>query len=89
MTQAQAALIGAQFAPVAAGDRTATWSISFVGNVPARPIPFRERQPAQALAPPTTAPTGSANAPSNAGAGALGWLNLLGLLSLLGLGRRR
>ncbi len=38
----------------------------------------------------STAPTSSANAPLNAGAGALGWINLLGLLVLLGLaGARR
>lgn len=82
-------LIGAQFAPVASGDRTATWSINFVGNVPARTVPLQGTATGAGAAPPTTAPTGSANAPSNAGAGALGWLNLLGLLSLLALGRRR
>jgi hypothetical protein len=79
--------IGAQFVPTAAGARTATWNVNFVGSptVPARPVTLQGT--ATGTAP---APTTSANAPLNAGAGALGWINLLGLLVLLGFsGARR
>jgi mono/diheme cytochrome c family protein len=83
-------LIGVQFAPTAAGDRTATWSINFVGNVSARSVPLQGTATGAAAGGTSPAPTGSANAPSNAGAGALGWLSLLGLFSLLGIaGTRR
>ena len=79
-------LIGVQFAPTATGSRTATWNVNFVGNVPMREITLQ----GTATGPGTSsAPTSSANAPLNAGAGALGWMNLLGLLALLGVSRSR
>jgi cytochrome c553 len=79
--------IGAQFVPTAAGARTATWNVNFVGSpsVPAREVSLQGTATGTA-----SAPTSSANAPLNAGAGALGWINLLGLLVLLGFsGARR
>jgi hypothetical protein len=79
--------IGAQFVPTAAGARTATWNVNFVGSpsVPAREVTLQGTATGTA-----SAPTSSANAPLNAGAGALGWINLLGLLVLLGFsGARR
>lgn len=79
--------LGVQFAPTASGARTATWNVNFVGNVPAREITLQGT--ATGAGSPTQAPTSSANAPLNAGAGALGWINLLGLLALLGASRRR
>jgi mono/diheme cytochrome c family protein len=78
--------IGFEFVPTAAGARTATWRVIFVGNVPARDITL---QGTATGAGGSTAPTSSANAPLNAGAGALGWMNLLGLLALLGVSRAR
>jgi hypothetical protein len=80
--------IGAQFVPTAAGARTATWNVNFVGSpsVPAREVTLQGTATGAAAAP---APTSSANAPTNAGAGALGWINLLGLLTLLGVSRKR
>lgn len=79
--------IGAQFVPTAAGSRTATWNVNFVGNVPTREVTLQGTATGAGT---TSAPTSSANAPLNAGAGALGWLNLLGLLALLGVsGTRR
>ena len=78
--------IGFEFVPTAAGARTATWRVTFVGNVPARDITL---QGTATGAGGSTAPTSSANAPLNAGAGALGWLNLLGLLAMLGVSRAR
>lgn len=81
--------IAFEFVPTAGGTRTATWRVTFVGNVPARDITLQGTASGAAAGGTTPAPTGSANAPSNAGAGALGWLNLLGLLSLLGIARRR
>lgn len=78
--------IGFEFVPTAAGARTATWRVTFVGNVPARDITL---QGTATGAGGSTAPTSSANAPLNAGAGALGWMNLLGLLALLGVSRTR
>jgi mono/diheme cytochrome c family protein len=78
--------IGAQFVPTAAGARTATWNVNFVGSpsVPAREVTLQGTATGTA-----SAPTSSANAPLNAGAGALGWMNLLGLLALLGVSRTR
>ncbi len=77
----------AQFVPTATGSRTATWNVNFVGNVPTREVTL---QGTASGAGTSSAPTSSANAPLNAGAGALGWLNLLGLLALLGVsGKRR
>ncbi len=78
--------IGFEFVPTAAGASTATFRVTFVGNVPARDITL---QGTATGAGGSTAPTSSANAPLNAGAGALGWMNLLGLLALLGVGRAR
>lgn len=79
--------IGAQFAPTAAGDRTATWNVNFSGNVPARALSLQGTATATGTPAPapgaSPAPT-SANAPVNAGAGALGWMQLLGLFGLLG-----
>ena len=78
--------IGFEFVPTTAGASTATYRVTFVGNVPARDITL---QGTATGAGGSTAPTSSANAPLNAGAGALGWLNLLGLVALLGLSRSR
>jgi len=79
--------IAAQFVPTAAGSRTATWNVNFVGNVPTREVTLQGTATGAGT---SSAPTSSANAPLNAGAGALGWLNLLGLLALLGVsGKRR
>ncbi|MGH6608792.1 MAG: hypothetical protein ACRECQ_00900 [Burkholderiaceae bacterium] len=76
--------IGAQFAPTAAGARTATWTVSFTGsNVPARTVTL-EGTATGSSAGAAPAPTTSANAPLNAGAGALGWMQLFGLFALLG-----
>ena len=80
--------IGAQFVPTVAGSRTATWNVNFVGNVPAREVTLQGTATAAGTAT-APAPTSSANAPLNAGAGALGWINLLGLLALLAVGRTR
>ena len=80
--------IGFEFVPTTAGASTATFRVTFVGNVPARDVTL---QGTATGAGGSTAPTSSANAPLNAGAGALGWMNLLGLLVLLGVSwvRRR
>lgn len=86
--------IGAQFAPSTAGTRTAAWTINFVGAVAPRSLSLQgtattTAAPAPAPAPaPTPAPS-AANAPTSGGGGAIGWLNLLGLAALAGLGRRR
>jgi hypothetical protein len=79
-------VIGFEFVPTSAGASTATFRVTFVGNVPARDITL---QGTATGAGGSTAPTSSANAPLNAGAGALGWMNLLGLLALLGVSRTR
>jgi mono/diheme cytochrome c family protein len=79
--------IGFEFVPTTAGASSATYRVTFVGNVPARDITLQGTATGTAGSP--TAPTSSANAPLNAGAGALGWINLLGLLALLGLCRAR
>ena len=78
--------LGFEFVPTNAGASTATFRVTFVGNVPARDITL---QGTATGAGSSTAPTSSANAPLNAGAGALGWMNLLGLLTLLGVSRAR
>ena len=78
--------IGFEFVPTTTGSSTATWRVSFVGNVPPRDITLQGTATGVGGSP---APTSSANAPLNAGAGALGWINLLGLLALLGIGRAR
>jgi len=74
--------LGFEFVPTTAGASTATFRVTFVGNVPAREITL---QGTATGAGGSTAPTSSANAPLNAGAGAIGWMNLIGLLALLGL----
>ena len=78
--------IGFEFAPTAAGSSTATFKVTFVGNVPPRDITL---QGTATGAGGSTAPTSSANAPLNAGAGALGWASLLGLFALVGVSRSR
>ena len=78
--------LGFEFVPTTAGASTAVFRVTFVGNVPARDITL---QGTASGAGGSTAPTSSANAPLNAGAGALGWINLLGLLALLGVSRAR
>jgi mono/diheme cytochrome c family protein len=78
--------LGFEFVPTTAGASTATFRVTFVGNVPARDITL---QGTATGAGGSTAPTSSANAPLNAGAGSLGWMNLLGLLALLGARRAR
>lgn len=85
--------IAYQFAPTAAGARTATWSVNFTGgNVPARTLSLEGTATAAgapAPAPGGSAPTTSANAPLNAGAGAFGWMQLFGLFALLGAAANR
>jgi hypothetical protein len=90
--------IGAQFAPTAAGSRTAAWTVNFTGGVAPRSLSLQGTAsatgaPAPAPAPvpaPAPAPAPSAaNAPTSGGGGALGWLNLLGLVALSGVGERR
>lgn len=78
--------IGFEFVPTTAGASSATFRVTFVGNVPARDITLQGTATGVGG---STAPTSSANAPLNAGAGALGWMSLLGLLALLGVGRVR
>ena len=70
--------------PDRAGARTATWNVNFVGRRSCATVTLQGTATGTA-----SAPTSSANAPLNAGAGALGWMNLLGLLVLLGLRTRR
>lgn len=77
--------IGAQFAPTVSGSRSATWNVRFTGNVPTRELTLQGTATAAATA--TAPPSNSANAPS--GGGALGWMNLLGMLVLLGVARNR
>lgn len=90
--------IGAQFAPTAAGSRSAAWTINFTGGVAPRSLSLQGTAtatgaPAPAPAPaPTPAPApapSAANAPTSGGGGALGWLNLLGLVALSGVGARQ
>jgi hypothetical protein len=78
--------IGFEFVPTAAGARTATWNVTFVGNVPAREVTLQGTATGSGASP---VQTSAGNAPLNAGAGALGWINLLGLLALLGVSRTR
>ena len=78
--------IGFEFVPTAAGARTATWNVTFVGNVPTREVTLQGTATGSGASPVVTS---AGNAPLNAGAGALGWLNLLGLLALLGVSRTR
>ncbi|MEP6607560.1 MAG: hypothetical protein ABJA83_02660 [Burkholderiaceae bacterium] len=84
--------IAAQFAPTASGLRSATWNINFsTANTPSREITLQGTATGGSSAPVvgTTPAPSAANSPLNAGAGALGWLNLLGLLTMLGVSRTR
>jgi hypothetical protein len=78
--------LGFEFVPTTAGASTATFRVTFVGNVPARDITLQGTASGSGASP---VETSAGNAPLNAGAGALGWLNLLGLLALLGVSRTR
>lgn len=78
--------LGFEFVPTTAGTSTATYRVTFVGNVPARDITLQGTATGAGTSP---VETSAGNAPLNAGAGALGWLNLLGLLALLGVSRAR
>jgi mono/diheme cytochrome c family protein len=90
---------GVQFKPTAAGTRTVTWTVNFVGSVAPRtltlqgsasatgapaPAPAPAPSPTPSPAPaPAPSPT-SANAPTSGGGGALDWTSLLGLAALAG-----
>ena len=81
-----------QFAPLNAGTRTEKWTIKFEGNVPAVEVTLEGTAIATAAgsSTPSTAPTASsANAPTDGGAGALGWVSLLGLSTFLAIGNAR
>lgn len=80
---------GVQFAPLAVGARSETWSIKFDNNVAAQDVTLEGTAIASTGggSSPTAAPT-AANAPTG-GAGALGWLGLAGLLAVVGIVRRR
>lgn len=80
---------GVQFAPLAAGTRSETWSIKFENSVAAQDVTLEGTAIASTGggSSPTAAPTSSANAPG--GGGALGWLGLAGLLAVLGIAPRR
>jgi hypothetical protein len=79
--------IGAQFAPTAAGSRSAAWTINFTGGVAPRSLSLQGTATATGAPAPAPAPS-AANAPTSGGGGALGWLNLLGLVALWGVGER-
>lgn len=88
--------IGAQFAPSAAGARSAAWTISFTGGVAPRSLSLQGTAtttgapaPAPAAVPAPAPAPAAANAPTSGGGGALGWLNLLGLVALWGVGGRK
>ena len=78
--------IGFEFVPTTAGASTATFRVAFVGNVPARDITLQGTATGTGASP---VETSAGNAPLNAGAGALGWMNLLGLFALLAVSRTR
>jgi hypothetical protein len=96
---------GVQFAPKAAGARSATWTVNFTGTVAARtltmqgtattastgtPAPAPAPAPAPVAAPaPAPAATSSANAPTSGGGGAIDGLALLALAALSGLAGAR
>jgi hypothetical protein len=88
--------LGAQFSPTGVGERSANWTINFVGSVQPRTLTLQgtgvtslSPSPAPAPAPsPSPAPAPSA---SSGGAGAIGGWTLAGVLALLAAGglRRR
>jgi hypothetical protein len=80
---------GVQFAPLATGARSETWTIKFDNNVAAQEVTLEGTAIASSGggSSPTAAPT-AANAPTGGG-GALGWLGLAGLFAVLGIAPRR
>ena len=83
---------GVQFAPLNAGTRTEKWTIKFEGSVPAVEVTLEGTAIAFAGGSSTggTAPTNSsANAPTDGGGGALGWISLFGLSTFLAIGNAR
>jgi mono/diheme cytochrome c family protein len=96
---------GVQFKPTAAGTRTATWAVNFLGSVAPRtltmqgaasttmapaPAPAPAPTPGPAPAPAPAPSPSSANAPTSGGGGAMDAASLLGLSLLAGLaGARR
>lgn len=82
---------GARFAPLSAGARSEKWVINFRAPIPAREITLEGTAIATTAAATGTAPTGSsaANAPTDGGGGALGWVSLLGLGGFAALAQRR
>lgn len=82
---------GAQFKPTVAGTRSATWTVNFMGGVAARTLTLSGTATAATATPapaPAPAPT-AANAPTDGGGGAFGWLTLFGLLGFLACGTLR
>jgi mono/diheme cytochrome c family protein len=83
---------GAQFSPQAAGTRAVVWNVNFTGGVGSRQLSLQGTAVATAAPAPAPAPAPSAaNSPAAGGGGAVGLLNLAGLLAFLGVGglRRR
>ena len=93
---------GVQFAPRAAGTRSATWTVNFMGTVSPRTVtmhglattasaPAPVPAPAPAPVPAPAPAASSAIAPSAGGGGAVEWTALLALAALSGLAsvRRR
>jgi mono/diheme cytochrome c family protein len=82
---------GARFAPLSSGARSEKWVIKFRAPIPAREITLEGTAIATTATASGTAPTGSsaANAPTDGGGGALGWISLLGLGSFAALAQRR
>jgi hypothetical protein len=79
------------FAPLAVGTRSEKWTINFTNNVPSREVMLEGTAIASTAAVTGTAPTGTsaANAPTDGGGGALGWISLLGLGGFAALAQRR
>lgn len=75
---------GVQFKPTAAGARSATWTINFIGSVAPRTLTMQGAASATSAPAPAPAPAPSANAPTSGGGGALDALSLLGLAALAG-----
>jgi mono/diheme cytochrome c family protein len=87
----QSCSFGVNFAPLAVGTRSEKWTINFTNNVPSREVMLEGTAIASTAAVTGTAPTGSsaANAPTDGGGGALGWISLLGLGGFAALAQRR